>query len=69
MSTKLATTIDGLVVETPVERDSIEVTRDAKGAHKFVVKLYFDSQTKGADVKALALAKAIHDKLLKSIGA
>jgi hypothetical protein len=67
MNTK-AEVISGAIIETPEERDSVEVTRDAKGAHKFVVKLYFDSQKKDGEKLVLAKAKSIHDRLVKEIG-
>jgi len=43
-------------------RDSIEVTRDAKGAYKFVVKLYFDGHSEAPPVDAAA---SIYDNLLQ----
>ena len=60
--------IDVSMFETPDERDSVEITRDTKGLHKFVIKLYFDDRKKDGSKVVMAKAKSIHDKLVKDIG-
>ena len=52
MATRKATTVvvgDESATASSGMRDSIEVTRDAKGLFKFVVKMYFDRVSEGEE--------------------
>ena len=53
----------------PEERDSVEVTRDAKGQHKVVVKIYFNGNVPKADAKAAKRVADLQASVLQKIGA
>lgn len=65
MAKKTVQPSESVLIETPEERDSVELTRDAKGGIKFVVKLFFDDRKKDGHILVLAKTKSIYDKLVK----
>ena len=56
-------------VSVSEEHDSVEVTRDAKGQHKVVTKIYFDGNVPKADAKAAKRVTDLHASVLQKIGA
>lgn len=56
---------DETITYTSEQRDSVEVTQDAKGQFKYVVKLYFDRLVEG-EASVVEAAGEVHARLVRT---